>query len=126
MHREFDLEFATSRVPLTEEDIEFGRRHGLVSTGKAQRLAHLFPIDELPTSWSNAHTKWRLVALIWAIENLGNETPSLFDEIDAIWTHFNEPEDMKHLVSFMPTDDPFASPESLKRKILEFVTRQRS
>ena len=126
MHRDYDLGFATSRVPLTEDEIEFGRRHGLVSTDKPQRLSHLFPIEELPENWSIAHSKWRLVALIWAVENLGNELRPFFDEIDAIWVHFNQPEDMKHLVSFMPTDDPFASPERLKRKILEFVAHQRS
>ena len=126
MHRQYELSFARSKVPLSKEDLEFGERYGLILTQKLQPRTDLLPVKELPSDWSMAHEKWRLVALLWAIENSDDDPRSLFDEVDAIWVHFEEPDDMRHLVSFMPTDDPFASEETLKRKILDFVDRKKA
>ena len=119
MQRTYDLDFARSVMHLTDGDIEFGLRYGFLEPS-SHRLDHLFPKDELPRKWSHVHDKWRLVALKWAIMNC-NTTRALFDEVDTIWAEFNEPSDMNHLVSFMPTGDPFASEHSLLEDIHQFV-----
>jgi Uncharacterized protein conserved in bacteria (DUF2247) len=116
-----DIESAPFR-----ERYRVGERHGLISTHQPRPLTHLFPTEELPLEWSMAHEKWRLISAIWAIENCGDDCQSLFDEINTIWVYFNEPEDMKSLVSFIPTDDPLASEESLRRKIYDFVDRKKA
>ncbi|MGZ8309811.1 MAG: DUF2247 family protein [Rhodoplanes sp.] len=124
MHRKYEIEFAKVILHLTEEDIDFGKSHGLVTSKESLNIGHLFPISPLPQQWSLMHEKWRLISLIWAIENVVHDRRDLFDEVNMIWADFNYPSDMKHLISFLPADDPLASEETLFQDIRDFVAEK--
>lgn len=47
--------------------------------------------------------KWLYISLLWLYQNKENIS-NLREEIDSIYTHFNYPESIKHLVSYMPCE----------------------
>ena len=119
VHRTYAREYAESRIPLSPEDYAFGLDHGLLPESYT-KLQHLFPLKGISAAdWGTSHEVWRFVALSWALEHCTGDQ-DLFDEVNWIWADFDSPPDMVHLISFMPTDDPNASPARLRSAIGAF------
>lgn len=129
------FDFLSNFSPLTWRDIEFGLSHSYISPAIAIDLAQsrigsnsqpdameaaiaksskddpmlervgVLAARELESTHPDVQAKWLCILLTWVYENR-----TMFDDplgiVEEIYTDFDYPEEIEHLISYMPNTEP--------------------